>query len=208
MYKLKGKGAKPQFSQAALKAGLKSLDSVWAAGGAVKDIQIHLFLTWFLLFEGNLFKSSSSAGIHRNSMIYIFKENRKGFKAFHWRRLWDGICLEHPKEAFDVRLGRFWKNQGFELTLTRGQNKALIGLWKTGFPYKMIRASFWLWALKSGKERAWIMERLGFDHRNSFHYWGTKFKNSDSKTDYWFAPLKSSPGDWYPWRRVGRPRKT
>ncbi len=90
----------------------------------------------------------------------------------------------------------FWKKTNFEPRLNQRENKDLIGLWRTGFPNKMLAPSFILWALRNNKDSAYILDKIGYKYKNYLHHHFRKWRLKQSMTHYWLGPLVPKPEDW------------
>ncbi len=206
-FKLKDAVFEPVYSLKDLRKGLETLNTLWEAGNPPEVFRFHHHMTWFALHEGNLARSAKAMNAHRNNVYWYFCKLFGKGKSIGWRYTWQKIKERHPQEPFGHRFFRFWNKRGFGPKITLMQSKALNDLWKTGFPYKMIKASFLLWAHRKGKGRKWIMEVLKFRHRNHYLQYTRTLKAPGSITYYWFAPFNPTALDWRPYKKPGRPKK-
>jgi hypothetical protein len=69
-------------------------------------------------------------------------------------------------------------------------------LWQTRFAIKTLNAHYLLWALRAGKDKKWIHEKLDFSERNCNLLLGSVL-DTKKRDGFWLAPLKPSRNEIY-----------
>ncbi len=198
---------KPIYSPEHHQAGLKTLEALWSRGIAPAQAKTHWFFTWYTLHNCNMRNASKVTRLHRNT-LYSYFNTSLGLKSLiPFRRLWNKNMKVNPSEPFEGNFHQFWKNIRFKFDLSAIDNAALIGLWRTGFPARMLPPCFVLWALRNGKSRDYILNKFEITHRNTiyYHFWNWRLKKS--KTYYWLGPMNPTRRDWGLKGKKGRKQK-
>jgi len=87
-------------SKKAMNQGLKILGQLWARGLKPWDLRLHFFLTWLARENGNVFRLAKTIGMHRNSVIVIFKKERGTAKSLKLRMIQIKTCDSPPSWSF------------------------------------------------------------------------------------------------------------
>lgn len=199
--------ADPFFTKESLSKGIGVLNKLWKKDVTPKRLWPHYILTWYLLHSGNLRKASKNIGRTRNQNILILNGVLGAKKIYPLRRKYLAFKNEHPTQSFETNFNEIWESSGLKPTLSFGQNRGLISLWITGFPLENITAAFYLWAIRSGKDRKWIMDKLNQTSRYSFYYFRKNCLKRFVELETWLEPLRPMMDDFYYPFPSGRPKK-
>jgi hypothetical protein len=183
-----------------LARNIKVFDKLWKRGLLPKDFKQHYFLTWLAYSNGNASKLSKALGLHRNTIIWVFK-NLKINKTYKFRILWRNHQMKSLKQSFHKQFNSFFKKMGGKPSFKPLENKNLVALWLMKMPPKAVKAHFVLWALRSGFTRKQVSQKLDISER-SMHRIRFNGAQKSSKMGQWLAPLKPTVKDWYPNRKV------
>jgi hypothetical protein len=194
---------KPVYSFDRLGKGLEILGALWARETTVEMMNQHWMAVWYALHGGHWSKAAQTAGVHRNA-FYYFRAKWESASLFLGRERWRNV--EGGDRKFHEKFHAFWGETGLNPRLSLRENTGLIGLWKTGFPPKMLGAGLVLWAHREGKTRQWILDKWGITNRNSYGLRLGRYAKANRETSQWFGPLKPGPEDWRPRVTLGRPR--
>jgi hypothetical protein len=186
-------------SPKAVGRGLAALSQIWRRGIKPKNLKQHYFLTWFAWKNGNVFQLARTIGMHRNSIIVIFKKERGTTRNLKLRMVWKKLCRSHPTRPFLARFCGFYQKIGAKPALTASQNSALASLWLMGMPRKAIRAHYLLWGFRRGMGRKDLARELGISYRtlNRIKQGANK---KGSVPDVWLRVMSPKKKDWYPGR--------
>jgi len=186
--------------------GLKVLDGLWKSGYLPNDLKAHYYLTWFALNDGYILSMVNDLGLHRNTYQVFRSEYRlKGPSTqlrYYWQNLSEGL---HPV-PFETRFLKLYKHVFPKQKLNTKQNNKLIGLWKTGFPFKILRSHFLLWGTRSGKDREWLYKKTDLSKRQLFRC----LKNivtPKRPEHFWLSPLAPKATEFYRERYFTRLKK-
>ena len=153
-----------------------------------QDLKLHFYLTWFARANGNASEMAQLVKIHRNQVLLMFAELRGTRRTFKLRKGWEKLRKKFPKKDFFYRFLKFYASFGRKPNLLLYQHNSLINLWLMGFPFKVLRAHFVLWAFRNGWTKEVIMKRFRFDKRTLHRI---RFEGADKKSraGYWLKPL-------------------
>jgi len=190
---------KPEFSRPKLKAGLLTLNELWEEGYDPLTVRHHHHLTWFALKNANIRESSKVIGWSAQNFLTVYFRKYLVYTSPHqWRRILKDLHDRSPGASFPVLLDLFLKAAHVRIRFTEAQNKRLIELWKTGFPYRMLRPSFLLWASRTGQSPRFVIKRLALQHHLSYLEIFPRLTKLQPDLARWFAPLKPTSKDWQP----------
>jgi len=177
-----------EASRAEWKKGLETLNTFWKAGCFPDDMERHFFLTWFALSDGRILKAVREMKLHRNTFQNYLAKFRLARQTIRLRRLWQRLDDGKGAKTFDARMYAYYKKTTPKPSMTSEQNKALIGLWKTGFPSKLLMPHFVLWGIRSGKSREWLRKSLDFSNRHLIRVL-SRIAQPKSRENFWLGPL-------------------
>jgi hypothetical protein len=185
-----------RYLKTALLRGYAVLKRLWERDLVPQDLELHYFLHWFVVFDGNIVQTAKELKIHRNTIANYFR--RFGFSKKVIRLRNDFRELESKTGIMGFEETFFYYYQQFnQLTrLNRYENKQLVHLWQTRFAIKTLNAHYLLWALRAGKDKNWIHEKLDFSERNCNHLL-VSVLDSKKRDGFWLAPLKPSRNEIY-----------
>ncbi len=186
------------------KKGLAPLGRIWARGIKPHDLRFHYWTTWFSRANGNATVMSRLCGYHRNHVRAIIGILRGSKKTYRFRVKWLSLARKYPKKPFADRVGLLYSAIGGRPTLSANENSGLVSLWFSGFPFKVLRAHYVLWASRKGISRKEVCRRFGF-HPRTLHRIRFEAVKKNSRTARWLEPMKPSRADWYPKGLRGRP---
>jgi len=179
------------------------MGNLWKRGLVPADLEKHFYLTWFAYWNGNVFRWAKASGIHRNTLILIFQEKLRKSSTIQLRELWFRIQSQSSKKGFADRLHAFYQKVASAPRFTKAESEGLSNLWLMGFPFKLLRIHYVLWAAREGLNKPEMMKKLGLGVRSL-----ARIKASGGKPGSpawkWFAPLKPTINDWY---EFGQPPK-
>jgi HAMP domain-containing protein len=187
---------RPGTTASEWKRGLETLNAFWKAGYQPDDMERHFFLTWFALSEGRILQAVRDMGLHRNTFQNYLAKFRLARQTIRLRRLWQKLDDGKGAKTFNARMMAFYKKTTPKPAVTPAQNEALIGLWKTGFPSKMLMPHFVLWGIRVGKSREWLRKELDFSNRHLIRVL-SRIAQPKSKDAFWLGPLKPKAVELY-----------
>jgi hypothetical protein len=191
--------SKPAFkvkaSKRGLLQGLHLLKWLWNRSLKPKDLKKHFFLTWFAFTNGNASRQASRIGLHRNTLLSTFREQRGTAKTLKMRFLWKKIQTSFPKNSFQKQFFPFYKKAARIPAFTRSESKDLVNLWLTGFPFKALRPHYVLWAFRNGFTQEKIGKMLGVSTR-TIHRVRYSNVRKGSAAAKWLSSLKPKKKDW------------
>jgi hypothetical protein len=183
-------------SQAEWKKGLEALNAFWKGGFRPDDMERHFFLTWFALSDGRILQAVREMKLHRNTFQNYLAKFRLARQTIRLRRLWQKLDDGKGERTFLTRMMAFYRKTTPKPSVTPAQNEALVGLWKTGFPSKMLMPHFVLWGIRAGKSREWLRKELDFSNRHLIRVL-SRIAQPRSKDAFWLAPLKPKALELY-----------
>ncbi len=193
-----------RYFKTALLRGYAVLKRLWERDLVPQDLELHYFLHWFVACDGNIVQAAKELKVHRNTIENHFRKFGFSKKAVLLRNVF--MILEDGlnKSRFEDHFFNIYNRFNETTRLTRFENKLLIQLWQTRFSIKTLNAHYLLWALRAGKDKKWIHEKLDFSERNCNHLLGAVL-DTKKRDGFWLAPLKPSPNEIY---KRNRSRKT
>lgn len=183
--------------------GLKALGSLWNRGLLPNDLENHFFITWLAYVNGNVFSLSSTLGLHRNTLINIFKHKAKKSSTYKLRKIWLQINSAEKTDSFSERVFRFYHRVIKAPKFSRAENKALANLWLMGMTRKAIRSHFVFWFSRRGEDIKKTSKRMGLNYRTLRRY-RAYAAGPNSPAAKWLKPLRPKKKDWYPLGFGGR----
>lgn len=180
--------------------GYKALDQLWSKGLKPKDLKLHFFMSWLARSNGNASVMAQMCGIHRNQVLLMFGELRGSRRTFKLRKTWEKLRVKYPKKDFFYRFLKFYVSSKGKPNLFLYQHTALVNLWLMGFPFKVLKAHYVLWAFRKGITKEEVSKRFCRDKR-SLHRLRFEAANKKSKAYIWLRPLKPKYEEWYPHRK-------
>ena len=190
------KKLRPGSSMADVKRGLEALNSFWKAGYRPDDLERHYFFTWFADSDGRILGAVRKMGIHRVTFQNYMEKMGLSRQTIRLRKVWQGLDDGKGKKSFNRRVLALYRKMKFKPNVTPAQNDALIGLWLSGFPNKMMMPLFILWAVRSGKDRKWISKELDFTVRHTIRVLPS-IASIKTETAFWLSPLKPKVLEMY-----------
>jgi hypothetical protein len=170
------------------KKGLETLNAFWKSGCFPDDMERHFFLTWFALSDGRILKAVRDMKLHRNTFQNYLAKFRLARQTIRLRRLWQKLDDGKGAKTFDSRMLAFYRKTTTRPSMTPDQNNALIGLWKTGFPSKLLMPHFVLWGIRAGKSREWLRKNLDFSNRHLIRVL-SRIAQPKCRENFWLSPL-------------------
>jgi hypothetical protein len=194
---------KTSFSKKRLLEGYRTLSGLWQKGLLPDDLELHYFLHWFALCDGNISRAAKALQIHRNNVEGRFPKFGLRGQAFNLRHSWARLVEKNKQASFKSNFLQFYRQAGGKPKFTPEENSGLTALWQTGFPFKTLLAHYALWGARAGKPKPWVQSQLGYSHRHHLRLL-TTIRDPRKGNGFWLAPLKPRPGEIAP--RTGRPR--
>jgi hypothetical protein len=183
-------------------AGLLKLNQLWQRGFYPDDLEKHYFLHWFVFYQGNIIKMSKALRIHRNTIQGHFLKLGYSRKSVKLRHAWQKL-LKSSESSFEKIFFIFYHRFALKPHLSFEENKKIIWLWQTQFPYKMLVHHYLLWALRNKKTKTWIQSQLGYSYRHQTRIL-SRLGKPKSASSYWLSPLKPKPLEIYSERYKSR----
>ncbi len=183
--------------------GLKVLGSLWKRGLFPSDLENHFLMTWLAYENGNASRLSKTLGLHRNTLIFQFREKANSPSTIKLRKLWFKICSLSGKKSFSQKVFEFYFRAFTKPPLKKFENEGLVNLWLMGFPRKVVRLHFILWLFKRGRSLKEVSRILRLNPR-SIHRFRLQATQPGSPVAKWLKPLKPTKKDWYPLGFGGR----
>lgn len=113
------------------------------------------------------------------------------------RTYWLGIQKKHPKQPFPDQFYLFLKEVLPQSSFTPLENRHLVDLWLMGFPDRILRIHYIIWAYKEGRTKQDICEILGISLRTFYRISSSNSKKG-SPAYKWLAPMKITEQGFYP----------
>jgi hypothetical protein len=176
--------------------GFDVLERLWNKDFVPKDLERHYFLYWFALHSGDVDHISKTLRLHRNSIQFQFDRLGLTEKTIDLRKFWLILAQDPQKNSFESDFLKFLHMDEPQVMFASPENKALIELWKSGFPFRALSAHYMLWALRNGQSKLWVQKRIGF---SSHHCMRLLVSALDPRTENgrWLAPLAPRPDEIY-----------
>lgn len=179
-----------------LKNGLIILEKLWKRGLLPDDLRAHFIFMWFCQNKGNMTKQAPVVGLHRNTLLTIFSNSaKKGTRNLKSR--WLFITRKYSKKSFGYQYFVFYKYAVGKSALTEMESSGLVDLWLMGFPQKILKSHFVLWAFQNGLTRKQVAKILDQSIR-SLHRICAGAAKKGSPTMKWLSPLNLNTNDFYP----------
>ena len=171
--------------------GLRTLGQLWHRGLFPQDLERHYFLYWFVSLDGNILKTAKSLQIHRNTIQGHFLSLGYSKKSVRLRHAWKTI---HPKasgRSFEANFYFFYQQFSPKPKLNSVENKGLVGLWKTRFPFQTLPAHYLLWAQREGKSKEWAVKKMDYSFRHRARRLN-QLVHPKTRDGFWISPLRPS----------------
>ena len=189
--------------------GLKALDLLWKRGLLPWDLENHFLMTWLAYENGNVQRLSNTIGLHRNTLIFNFKEKIKKQSTFKLRTVWRKIQKKQAKRPFADHLFAFYHKVINRPRFTKTESEKLKNLWLMGIPRKVVLAHFISWSFRHGFNFEEVSKNLGTSGR-SVHRYRIYATQKGSQALKWLGPMKAKKTDWFPtwkkWRMKNQPK--
>jgi hypothetical protein len=169
--------------------GFGVLEKNWAKGSVPKDLERHYFLYWFALHSGDVDHIAETLEVHRNSIQFQFDRLGLSARSDALRKFWLILAQDPQKNSFESDFLKFLQMDAPQVLLASDENKVLIELWKSGFPFRALTAHYILWALRGGKSKLWIQKKVGFSSHHCMRILVSAL-DPRSENGRWLAPLK------------------
>jgi len=171
-------------------------DSFWKAGYLPDDLERHYFFTWFADSDGRILGAIRKMGIHRNTFQNYMEKMGLARQTIRLRKVWQGLDDGKGKKSFNRRVLTMYRKMKSKANVTPAQNDALIGLWLSDFPNKMMMPAFILWAVRSGKVRKWIQKEMDLSMRHTIRVLRS-IANPKTETAFWLSSMKPKAREIY-----------
>jgi hypothetical protein len=176
--------------------GLSGLNSLWKRGLLPDDVERHYFLHWFVIYNGNIIKTAKALQIHRNTIQGHFLQLGYSKKSVRLRHAWQKLNMKFPQTPFGNKFYGFYQKFGVKPRFSPEENKGLVTLWQTRFPFKTLTPHYLLWTIRSGKPKDWIQKKLGYSYRHRARILSYLLKPK-TRDGFWLAPLKPTVKEIY-----------
>ena len=187
-------------TQASLKMnlleGYQTLNELWNRGLFPSDLELHYFLHWFTLYQGNIAQAAQGLQIHRNNMQGHFQQFGLSRKTSGLRQSWQRLMEKNGGDSFETNFYRFYRRFNGETKFTPEENGHLITLWQSKFPFKTLLGHYALWAIRTGKPKDWFQTKLNYTYRHHIRLLKALL-NSKVRDGFWLAPLKPTADEIY-----------
>jgi hypothetical protein len=179
------------FSKSDLLKGFKTLNQLWNKNLVPEDLERHYFLYWFVVYKGNIIQTAQALQIHRNTIQWHFLNFGFANKTVLLRHSWRKMTEKNKKVSFESNFLKFYLKFAGGTKLTVEENKFLVALWKTQFSFKTLGAHYLLWALRTGKTKEWVQDKLNYSSRHRLRRL-TSMLDSKTRDGFWLSTLKPS----------------
>jgi hypothetical protein len=179
-----------------LSRGLRTLSLLWKRGLVPDDLERSYMLYWFLVCGGNILEAARRLGIHRNTIQGYFLRFRYSRRAVRLRHAWGNLKERFPRKAEAELFHLFYRQHGEKPSFGSTETRGLVSLWSAGFPMKVLKAHYLLWASRRGKDRDWIESRLGFSNRHQLRIFG-QIGRTGTRENFWLRTLSPKRDEWY-----------
>jgi hypothetical protein len=176
--------------------GYQTLNKLWDRGLVPSDLELHYFLHWFTLYEGNIVQASQGLQIHRNNMQGHFQQFGLSHKTSGLRRSWERLIEKNSDTAFELNFFQFYRRFNNKTQFTLEENHHLTTLWQSKFPLKTLLAHYALWAIRAGKPKDFFDIQLNYTARHRIRLL-KGLLNSKVRDGFWLAPLNPRPEEIY-----------
>lgn len=184
------------FSKVHLLKGFKTLNGLWNRNLLPKDMELHYFLYWFVIYDGNISYAAEKLHVHRNTIEGHFKKFGFANKAHLLRHFWQTLVEKNTNASFESNFYHFCFLFNYETKFTQAENKFLIALWKTKFLFKTLLAHYALWAIRVHKPKDRFEKKLGFTYRHHIRILGSVL-DTKTRDGFWLAHLKPTHEEIY-----------
>lgn len=185
-----------QVDRASLKKGLAGLNRLWEKGLVPEDLERSYMLYWFLVCGGNILETARRLRIHRNTIQGYFLRFKYSRRAVLLRHEWGKLKEQNPDRSEADLFHAFYRRHGSKPVFRESETRSLVALWSAGFPMKVLKAHYLLWASRKGKSRSWIEGKLGFSNRHQLRIFGLIGKPG-TRENFWLKELSPRPDEWY-----------
>jgi hypothetical protein len=176
--------------------GYKTLNVLWDRGLVPKDLELHYFLHWFVLYEGNIVQTASALRVHRNNIQGHFRKFGFANKTYSLRDRWVALLEDHWEDSFETNFFKFFSRFNTETKFTPDENAHLAALWQSKFPFKTLLAHYALWAVRAHKPADWVQKKLDYSYRHHLRLL-TSLLSTKTRNGFWLSPLKPSVEEIY-----------
>jgi len=196
-----------RYFKTALLRGYAVLKRLWDRDMVPQDLELHYFLHWFVVCDGNIVQAAQELKVHRNTIENHFRKFGFSKKAVLLRNVFLMLEGGMKQTGFEDNFFNLYNRFNEKTKLSLFENKLLIQLWQTRFSIKTLNAHYLLWAVRAGKSKEWIHEKLDFSERNCLRVLGLAL-DTKKRDGFWLAPLKPSASEIYKRNRSGEAGKT
>jgi hypothetical protein len=172
--------------------GYQTLNQLWDRSLFPKDLELHYFLHWFAVYQGNLIQAPRSLQIHHDDLQNHFRQFGFPRKTYGLRYFWDALVEKNKYASFEANFYEFFSRFNGETEFTPEENKRLIQLWQSRFPFKTLLAHYALWAVREHKPKDWVLKKMNYSRRDHLRLLGSLL-NTKARDGFWLAPLNPSP---------------
>ena len=195
---------KKASSKRNLVRGLATLGILWKRGLLPKDLNSHFYITWLAFENGNATRLAKVLNLHRNSLIFIFKNKLRKPSTYKLRKMWLKIGSSFKNKTFSDKVRIFHKKTIGNPRIFAKENRGLVNLWLMGMPRKVVLAHFISWSFRQGLNLEAVSKRLRTSGR-SVHRYRSYAAQKGSPTLKWLGSMKVTRSEWFPlwknWRR-------
>jgi hypothetical protein len=195
---------RPKVDKTKLLKGLNNLGHLWKRGLIPENLERHYMLFWFLQSGGNILEAARRLKIHRNTIQGYFLRFGYSKRAVKLRHEWNALREKHPRKSEADLFHLFYHSHNGKPRFSAVESDGLVLLWNTGFPMKVLKAHFLLWAVRSEKNRAWIADQLDFSNRHQLRIFG-QLNRPASREFFWLSCLQLKKNEWF-LRRGKKPK--
>lgn len=179
-----------------LRDGLLTLNTLWSKSIHPNELRGHFLLTWFAIERGRVLRLARCTKIHRNTLIILITRYT-GKLCYKLRTYWFAIQKKNPQLSFPSQFYLFLIKALNKTSITPKENDHLVDLWLMGFPDRILRVHYVLWAYKEGRTREEVCKILGISRRTLYRVSSSNAKKG-SPAYKWLAPMKIKEMDFYP----------
>jgi hypothetical protein len=172
--------------------GYQTLNELWDRSLFPKDLELHYFLHWFAVYQGNIDHASHALQIQDNHLQDPFR--RFGFfhKTYGLRYFWEALVKKNKHASFESNFYEFFGRFNGETQFSPEENNHLITLWQSRFPFKTLLAHYALWAIRAAKSKGWVRGKLNYSYREHLRLL-TSVLDAKTQNGFWLAPLEPRP---------------
>lgn len=176
--------SKPKWIQ-----GISALNRLWKHGLVPEDLERHYFLHWFVIYKGNIIQTAKALQIHRNTIQGHFLQLGYSKKSVRLRHAWQALNEKSKNVSFEKKFHQFYLKFALKPKFSPEENKTLVELWQTKFPFKTLTPHYLLWAIRVGKSKEWVQKELGYSYRHRARLLSHLLK-PQSRDGFWLSPIK------------------